>query len=401
MWLIVICKLTLKPILRIYYRIKDVRIQKGDLEKQRQLRGRRVVFVSNHVDRRDAIVAFYISKALRDRFYFMSNREQLSEGTLYTWILRSCGVYSIARGLVDIASIKYTTRLLSGDERNRLFFFPEGGAFSRNDAAFPFLIQPFDIILRSAKLLRTKLPDETIFVVPVALRYEYEGVDREIASSLERLEKAVGIPISSPEDNFAKRLMNVGTAVVQSFARTYEIELPPESVGVHEIALRIKQHVVNSLYTQLDLASGKERRDRPAPECGALDSARAALNELYAMNQSVRVDEDSQPRSEYERLLRQQSIGRMDRVYDEAKRLENWIALDANYFRDSITTNKIVDTIIRFEREVFGEVRWSAERVCAVRLGDAIDTRGFSEGRVLAGHCLDQIVTLLGEGSVQ
>lgn len=383
--------------MRTYYRIKGVRYREEDLAAFKPLRGRRVVFVSNHVDRRDAIVAFYLSKLLRERFYYMSNREQLSEGTLYTWLLRSCGVYSIARGLPDVASIKYTTRLLSGDESNRLFLFPEGGAFSRNDTAFPFLVQPFEIILRSAKALAKSKPDDAIFVIPVALRYEYDNVDKDIAASLSGLESAVGIPISTRDTDFAKRIVSVGTAVVESFDRIFDLGLESDESNVNEKGLRIKRHIVESIRSYLDLVGGKEMHREASAERSDLDEARATLNELYARHQSAKLDEESLPRSDYEKLLRQQMFDRMSRVYEEAKRLENWIALDAQYFRERVTTNRIIDTVIRLEREVFGEVRWSAERVCALRLGKPVDTREHSSAQALADHCLSQIVDLLGE----
>lgn len=385
-WVIALCKWALAPLMRIYYRIKSVHISKRDTA----IRDSRIVFVSNHVDRRDAVVAFAISKALRDSFYYMSNREQLQEGTLFTWLLRSSGVYSIARGLVDIASIKYTTRLLTGETPKRLFLFPEGGAFSRNDSVFPFLVQPFELILRANKQLQSRR--ESIGIVPVAIRYEYENVNNEIEKAIAQLERALGLPTKTGEH--AARLLRVGGSIVESFDRIFDIELPAYETEVHERGLRIKKHLIESLRAQLSLIGGDEPRSMPTEE-GELEEARHVLNQLYGRHSSTRTDEDLAPKSEYEHRLRGQIFDRMSRVFDEAKRLENWVGLDRDYFKDRVTTSRIIDAIIRLEREVFGEVRWSAERTAVVRLGEPIEVSKYENAQNLAKDCRDKVIEML------
>jgi hypothetical protein len=378
-WVISVCKFVIGPLLRVYYRIKRVRVFGATVTS----RGKRIVFVANHVDRRDAALAFYLSKVLRDSFYFLSNREQLQEGTLYTWLLRSVGVYSVARGLVDISSIKYTTRLLSGEEPNRLFLFPEGGAFSRNDSVFPFLIQPFELILRANRQAKE------IAIVPVAIRYEYENVDKDIAASIQHLEIAVGLPGRSGQADYVNRLLAIGNSVVHSFDRVFDIELPAYETEVHEKGLRIKQHLVDSLSAHLTLLGGDDSA-RSEDE-----NARDVLNKLYGRQSLARTDEDLAPRTEYERRLRKEIFDKMSRVFEEAKRLENWVGLERDYFRENVTTERMVDAIIRLEREVFGDVRWSAERTAVLKLGDEINVSEFSDAALLTDHCRSEIMSML------
>ncbi|MDQ2986871.1 MAG: 1-acyl-sn-glycerol-3-phosphate acyltransferase [Armatimonadota bacterium] len=394
-WVIALCKAALNPLMRIYYRIKLVDCPATDLKRLDAVRRKRVVFVSNHVDRRDAVIAFHLSKLLSDRFYFMSNREQLQEGTLYTWLLRSSGVFSIARGVVDIASIKYTTKLLSGGKPVRLFLFPEGGAYSRNDSAFPFLVQPFDLILRARALLARSRPDETIYVVPVAIRYEYQKVDAEIAKALIQLEAAVGLPISTRDVDFVHRLVAIGNALVDSFDRMFDLEPQADEVDVQSKGMRIKRHLVESLRAQMAEVGGEEPNRAKATATTELEDARNVLNELYARHPSARVDKAFAPQTEYEKALRTQSFERMARIFEDAHRLENWIALDRDYFREKVTTHRIIDTIVRLEREVFGEVRWSAERTCALRVGDPIDVSNYDAAEQLATNSREQVIALL------
>jgi 1-acyl-sn-glycerol-3-phosphate acyltransferase len=385
-WVIALCKAVIGPLLRVYYRVKQVRV---DGIKAGSTQGKRIVFVANHIDRRDAALAFYFSKVLRDRFYYMSNREQLHEGTLYTWILRSCGVYSIARGLVDVSSIKYTLKLLSQESPSRLFLFPEGGAFSRNDAVFPFLTQPFELILKAQKKLEAA---DSIKVVPIAIRYEYENVKVAIDKATSRLEAGVGI--DSPRGDAAHRLLAVGAKVVESFDRVFDIELPAYETEVHEKGLRIKQHLVDSLRSQLALIGGEEPRRVEGPAEG-IEAARDVLNQLYARHAAVRADENLLPKNRYERRLRAQIFERMSRVYEEAKRLENWVGLDRDYFKDQVTDARLIDAIIRLEREVFGEVLWDAERIAAIKLGEPIDTASYTSADTLAADCRAAIMAML------
>jgi hypothetical protein len=372
--------------MRVYYRIKAVKIHGGAATTS----GRRVVFVANHADRRDAVVAFAVSKHLRDAFFYMSNREQLREGTLFTWLLRSAGVFSIARGMIDVSSIKYTTRLLTDDDPARVFLFPEGGAFSRSDAVFPFLTQPFDLILRAQKQVEKK--SQSISIIPVAIRYEYGKPEKEIAISIARLERAVGLHVDTALLD-VDRLLQIGGRIIESFDRVFDIQLPAYETEVHEKGLRIKKHLIESLRSQMEQVGGEAPRTVD-DETGDLTEARNVLNQLSARHSSARTDEDALPKSDYERRLRKQIFDRMTRVFEEAARLENWIGLDRDYFKHA-NQHRIIDAIIRLEREVFGEVKWSAERTAVVKLGEPIDARSHENAESLAGACRDKIVEML------
>ena len=85
----------------------------------------------------------------------------------------------------------------------------------------------------------------------------------------------------------------------------------------------------------------------------------------------------------------------LSRVFEEAKRLENWVGLDRDYFKDKVTTARIIDAIIWLEREVFGEVRWSAERTAVVKLGDPIDVSNYDSAQNLAKDCREKVMEML------
>jgi hypothetical protein len=85
----------------------------------------------------------------------------------------------------------------------------------------------------------------------------------------------------------------------------------------------------------------------------------------------------------------------MSRVYEEAKRLENWVGLDRDYFKDQVTDARLIDAIIRLEREVFGEVLWDTERIAAIKLGEPIDTASYTSADTLAADCRAAIMAML------
>ena len=74
--------------------------------------------------------------------------------------------------------------------------------------------------------------------------------------------------------------------------------------------------------------------------------------------------------------------------------MENWIGLDRDYFKHA-NQHRIIDAIIRLEREVFGEVKWSAERTAVVKLGEQIEARTHEDAESLANTCRDRIVEML------
>jgi hypothetical protein len=182
--------------------------------------------------------------------------------------------------------------------------------------------------------------------------------------------------------------------VVDSFDRIFDTEVPGYETEVHERGLRIKNYLIDSLRTQMSLIGGEEP-PQMASEEGGLEQARQVLNHLYGRHTAVRADADLVPKNEYEQRLRNQIFERMSRVFDEARRLENWVGLDRDYFKENVTTGRIVDAIIRLEREVFGEVLWSAERTAVVKLGSPIEVSHYQDATKLAGDCRAKVVEML------
>ncbi len=360
-----LCKSLLGLIMAVIYDITAVRVSNEDLERLKNFKGQRMVLIPNHPSHGDPAVLFRLSKAARENWFYLSNREQFDRWFgFYGRLLQVCGTYSIARGTLDMESFLTTRRLLA-DAPNKLVIFAEGGNYSWNDLEAPFQEGLFRLLAMAGGDMREKGIDAPLWIQPVALKYVFgPRADRQIVISLERLEEAVGLEGPAPK-GFRERVLRIGEQIVTEVERNFfgknfrQEELTPRIV-------RIREEMLHRFAQALGT-------DKPKPESGTLlERTRVLFDQFHRVTLEGVI-----PKTQYEETLFEADTAAKYSLRLQLDRLENWAALRDGYL-EGANRSRRVEILTRLEREVFKTVYLRPFRKCVVRLGEPFDLLSFA-----------------------
>ena len=325
-----------------------------------------MVLVPNHPSHGDPAVLFRLSKAAKENWFYLSNREQFDRWFgFYGRLLQLCGTYSIARGSLDMESFLTTRRLLV-EKPNKLVIFAEGGNYSWNDLEAPFQEGLFRLLSMAGDDMRAKSIEEPLWIQPVALKYIYgPRADRQIGISLERLEEAVGLEGAAPK-RFRERVLRIGERIVSEVEKNFfgksfkNEELTPRIIRVREEMLH---RFAQALGT-----------DTPKPESGTLlERTRVLFDQFHRVTLEGVV-----PKTQYEETLFEADTAAKRSIRLQLDRLENWAALKEGYLEGANRARR-VEILSRLEREVFKTVYLRPFRKCVVHMGEPFDLMTFGK----------------------
>lgn len=310
------------------------------------LKDKPCLLLCNHPGFDDPLVLFLFSAYLQEPFYYMTAYEQF-----LSWkgrFIQRLGAYSVQRGLADRDSVAQTLQLLMQPDC-KLVIFPEGGCSFQNDTVMPFRSGAVQIglqaMLRSAKQGQP-VPD--LHIVPLSLKYRYTGrMTAVIDKTLAQLEKALGITASGGS---YQRLRAVAQQILSQFEREYQLELP-DSADWNQRIVALKDQVLQRCERELGLT--------PAPH----DPNRERVYRIrHAIDRQQNVALRDGTQSDWQSMSRaMMRILNFDATYD-------------GYVAEKPTPERFLDTLVRFEREVFGidQPRPKAHRQAFLRIGQPV-----------------------------
>jgi 1-acyl-sn-glycerol-3-phosphate acyltransferase len=165
------------------------RVETGCVEKLRALQqaGHGVLIAPNHCRMSDALVLQSLSAKLGQPFHVMASSHLFRGSRLQSFVLRRMGAFSIYREGIDRAAVDQAVEILSSASRP-LVIFPEGALSQANDS-LNALQEGVSFIARTAAARCRRQQESSgrqVFVVPVAIRYVFEGDIESTADSLLR-----------------------------------------------------------------------------------------------------------------------------------------------------------------------------------------------------------------------
>lgn len=355
-------RLVTRPALRWIYGIVRIEYMPGDLRRFEAIQDDRVLITPNHPTNAEPVVMFHLSRVVRRRFYFVSNRESFDRVFgLFGKLLQSWGAYSIVRGAPDRESFKFTRRLLAA-HRSRLVIFPEGEVYSQNDTLLPFHDGVFQLALGASEDMAKSGIGAPLWVLPVAMKYRYIGdARREIRRSLDRLETALGIRGAKSSHPY-ERLVEAGNRLLASAEAAYHLAHVP-NVSMQDRIDSVREAIIGRVSDALGI-------NRESPTIPLADRMRRLYNEVYAV-----ISGEENVESVYDARLALEERQRVQPMLDDLKRLAIWVAVRDTYVGQKPSVERYIDTLRRMEAEVLGKVRIKAKKVCLVRLGEPIDVR--------------------------
>lgn len=330
----------------------ELAIAPAEIERLKAIEDERIIYLPNHPTLDDGVVLFLLSTRLGQLFHYIVAYEAFKG--LLGGFLQRIGAYSIRRGLGDRPSIVQTLKLLQ-QPASRLVIFPEGGCSYQNDTVMPFRSGAVELALKAMNRLAQH--DATVpnfYLVPVSLKYRYtSSMNSAIERTLSRLEEALNIKPVVPD--CYQRLRIIAEEVLLNLEREYGIEnnLIIEKDWNQRIE-QLKNFVLEKCEQKLNLTSATQlpMRERVYKIQSILESRSEKLSE----------DEET-----------------YDALYQTTVRLLNFNAIYDGYVASNPTPERFMDTLIRFEREVFqiNHPRPKGHRKAHLSIGEPINLKDY------------------------
>lgn len=338
----------------------EIRFVGDGLARLRLLKGKRAMLCPNHSHRHDPEVMFEVSRQSGEIFNFVAAREVFDWNRgLNGWFLQQNGAYSVVRGAVDPKSFKMTKTILVQGKR-KLVLFPEGEISRHNDALMPLESGPVKLAFMALDELRKSQPQESIYILPVAIKYTYkEDQTKKLLEVLSKIEAAIGVTADAGA-TMQQRVRGVSLSVLKELELRYGYVFagPPDDINLR--ARQLKDRVLRSIADGLDLAE---------IDGGAhLEQVRFLRNKMddfiYAESKSM---------SPYKEMLHAEKAGKIRHLYKDLDRIVRFIAIYDGYLAPPISQERMINVIELLESEIFGSVAVKGPRLILVNIGAPIN----------------------------
>jgi 1-acyl-sn-glycerol-3-phosphate acyltransferase len=355
----------IEPIMLLFIpKISKIEIDPGDLSLLKSLKGKRVILTPNHAEMTEPYVIFALSRMLREEFNYLTAREVFEDYFPAGRLLQAVGCYSVVRGTPDRNALRATTEILV-EGKHWLVIFPEGVAVGLGDVLMPFQPGIGQFAFRAYEELTKKKIDGRILFIPIAVRMFYpQKMDVPIDRALQRLEKKLIPGVNQGGKNPLERLLMIGDTLLQTREKEYGIHSRPDTPLCERIGF-MKELVIARTAKQIGI---EDRPEQILP-----DRLRELINALDQM-----MHKKIQGSDEEQKIQRNQR----DKAKTLSKRLEtavNFMALDSCYLEAQMTTERFLDIVGLFEKEVFGKRRFWGQRKAVIKVGKPVDLYEYKE----------------------
>jgi 1-acyl-sn-glycerol-3-phosphate acyltransferase len=230
----------------LYVKIRygELKIMLGQevLDDFKKLTSKPLIICPNHSAPEDPDILFGISRLVGERFNFLAAREIFKRGYNFgaRW-LQKLGCYSVERGATDIQAFKATQELLLG-HNNKVVIFPEGEASHQNDFLLPLENGAEHIALATLEELKRVHPDQSIYILPIVLKYRYSSDIRPVINViLDQVSELLG-QSATPGELLTAKLKRLYDAFLNSLERTHS--LPGLQGGLNERLFALREQLI-------------------------------------------------------------------------------------------------------------------------------------------------------------
>lgn len=324
--------------------------------------GHSVLLAPNHCRPSDPLVVTELCRRVGTTPFTMASWHVFMEGWLQRFVLRRIGGFSVYREGLDRQALQASVDILQQSKRP-LVIFPEGVITRTNDRLLA-LMQGVSFIARSAAKKRAAAkPPGQVVVHPVAIRYHFHGdIDAAVSDTLDSIERRLSWrPVQNPV--LVARIYRVGEALlwlkeIEYFGKPQRGEIPDRLQRlIDQILSPLEQEWRNGQSENTTVARVKQLRI-------------AILPDLIAEE----VTEEEKERR----------WGQLADMYF-AQQLCHY---PPDYIRSNPTTERLLETVERFEEDLTDVSRIHRPMSVTVRVGTAIEVspkrvRGTAEDPVM------------------
>jgi 1-acyl-sn-glycerol-3-phosphate acyltransferase len=359
-FVIALFRLQIRRAIRRKLKVTEIDISSADLEKLRNLKGKRCLVTPSHSGGFEPHILMYLSKLLGDNYFYLAAMEAFEQSPIIGWIMQRLGAYSIIRGAADRPSFQMTRKILAEGKR-WLVIFPEGQTVWQNSTVIPFQEGVIQIAFKAYEDAAKQEGAPSLHCIPIAIRYVYlQDMHDDIDASLERLEGRLFDTEKLEKLPRYARLRRVGEAVLSAMERMYGVSVE-EDRSLNERIQDLKEHAVSDIEQRLSIKTASDR--------SLLDRIRTLFNSVDRI-----VHEEPQGQ-EYEQQLTEERQRDVRGLYDDLWRALQFVAVYDGYVSECMTVERFMDVLCLLEMEVFNERQIWGPRKALVKVGEPIDLK--------------------------
>ena len=336
-----------KPLLRkehgvVDYEVRNVERLRASLDAKHG-----IMLCPNHPRTADPIAMYHICQECPVSMYTMASWHLFNQSWFTTFMVRLMGAFSVNREGLDRTAVDYAIDVLVKGERP-LLIFPSGSTSRTNDRLMAFMDGP-SFIARTAAKRRKKNDQGLVVVHPICIKYFYQG----------DIEKACDPVLTDIEHRL-------------TWKPDSSVPLIDRIVKIGNVILTLKE-----LHLNVNSSEGQTLRER----------------------QNLMVDRLLDPLEE-EWLGGKQSGGIQTRVkslrmkifpdlsrnqVDAQERARRWEQLEStylaqqvdcypeNYLMDEPSVDRILETVEKFEEDLYDKCRIHGQLKVVLDVGEAIE----------------------------
>ena len=301
----------------------------------------------NHCRPGDPFVIAALGHAVGRHVHIMASWHLFMQGRLQRFLLPRAGIFSIYREGLDREALKCAIQILA-EARRPLVLFPEG-VISRHNDRLNSLMEGTALIARSAAKQRAAMqPAGRVVIHPVGIRYFFEG---DLAATVEPMLRDIEQRLTWKPDRsqpLVERIGRIGGALLA----LKEIEfLGSPQTG--ELGERIRR-LIDHLLCPIEDAWLRGRHDGDVV-------ARVKLLRTALLPELVAGHLDDAEKDQRWTLLAQLYLAQQLAFYPQ------------DYLNATAPTERILETVERFEEDMTDRVRRVSPLRAVVAVGDAIE----------------------------
>jgi 1-acyl-sn-glycerol-3-phosphate acyltransferase len=291
---------------------------------------------------------YHLCREVPMSMYTMASWHLFNQHWFTTLMIRVMGAFSVNREGLDRKAVDYAIDVLVKGERP-LLIFPSGTTSRINDRLMAFMEGPA-FIARTAAKRREKVDGGKVVVHPIAIKYLFNGdLDRACKPVLTAIEERLSWT-PTPNVPLVDRIIRVGNALLT--LKELEYDLPTD----HSLTLRQRQDkMVDHLLHELEEEWLGEHSSK-----GIQTRVKALRMKIFPeMTRSDTLDENERARRW--RHLARTYLAQQIACYPD------------NYVVELPSVDRILETVEKFEEDLFGKCRIHGKLKVIIDVGEAIE----------------------------
>lgn len=340
------------PILtKLLFNIDGVEISKDDELRLKEIKNKRVMYLSNQPSELEPVIAYHIASKIGTRFHFMTSRSIFNWGFgLVGEVIKRVGAFSVISGSLNRSAIRTAKQILSLSD-GKLVMYPEGMMSGENDNLVSFMPGVAQVSFWGLEAALEKEPHAELWIQPSFVKYKISGtrdsILADIETSLSRIERK--LKLYPGGRTLLRRFLTVGRVMLEE--TEFELGIPKSETNGKDFDYRLGR----ARHTALNLAASILN-----VKFHESDNAIQKLRLLFMALDSL---EAGAPLSSTPKKLTDQNIRRAKQLVDTAyafiitkpKNLIQWPSAE-----------RLMEWICSFEKHIFGKTEARARKAHVV-----------------------------------